>query len=543
MVTTIIPCCWSLVTGHWSLVTGHWSLVTGWSSEWSGEPVPVVVSVVSVVSGQWCSGGLVVYASMAALRCFRAPSWLLRHQPVRYSGTSAPSSIGYECAAFADRDYDLSLLERSVRHGTCTLVVEKSRAADAVRTYDLLMDLASSDDVDLQRLSVVHVLAAASTGSEADVAKEVDAVRSALRSKPLTAVLVPIGGTADVLAAAAAATAGTGTVVGLDLPTEWLAAATTDDVDKFLATLSSSNDIRNGCGMLSVATNAFTHRHAARVFAWARAAGVPTIATELLRCHPRRPGLLSVAGGRQKLTHLDPTAEGFTMNRGSGTATPTNISTGNINSGSDSPSHAQLAAVEAVKHALNACVHAEKQFLERFQQDAAAGVDAQAVCWGHILSHTQHTILYPEEWDYFHAQQVQPRLSAALERLKSQGRAQHEWTLLYGPLAKHLFASFAATLEARRLALCADTHHALLAASGNSSGSGGLKTLPWALAGAALSLGSLHAAIAGTDIATTGGDTDTAAAARRALVDGGRKNSAAAYEGVHQVLAAYANSD
>ena len=34
---------------------------------------------------------------------------------------------------------------------------------------------------------------------------------------------------------------------------------------------------------------------------------IHTIATEILRCHPRRPGLLSVAGGRNKLTHLDPT--------------------------------------------------------------------------------------------------------------------------------------------------------------------------------------------------------------------------------------------
>ena len=39
------------------------------------------------------------------------------------------------------------------------------------------------------------------------------------------------------------------------------------------------------------------------------ASGVPihTISTEVLRCHPRRPGLLSVAGGRNKLSHIDPT--------------------------------------------------------------------------------------------------------------------------------------------------------------------------------------------------------------------------------------------
>jgi len=399
--------------------------------------------------------------------------------------------VGYECAAFVDRDYDLSLLERSVRGGTCTLVVEKSRAADAVE-------------------------------------QELAAVRSALRSKALHAVLVPVGQWQKDTGTMAATAAGPGTAVGLDLPTEWLAAATTDDVDKLLATLGSGS-----VGLLSVATNAFTHRHAARVFAWATAAGVPTVATELLRCHPRRPGLLSVAGGRQKLTHLDPTAEGFTMNRTPGAAAAAPSSS--ASTGDDGASHAQVAAVEAVKHALNACVHAEKQFLERFQQDAA-GVDSQAVCWGHILSHTQHTILYPEEWDYVYTQQVQPRLSDALDRLKSQGRAQHEWTLLYGPLAKHLFASFTAALEARRLALCADTHAALRSTS-SGGGTGSLRTLPWALAGAALSLGSPHAALAGTDLAAGGDD------ACRAQADSGRRDAAAAYEDVHRVLTAFASSE
>ena len=468
-------------------------------------------------------------------------SWLRRNTPgstslswrYRFASTNAgappspptPLPVGYECAAFVDRDYDLSLLERSVRGGTCTLVVEKSRAADAVRTYDLLTDLAASDDVDLQRLAVVHVLAA---GSADAVEQELAAVRSALRSKALHAVLVPVGQWQKDTGTMAATAAGAGTAVGLDLPTEWLAAATTDDVDKLLATLGSGS-----VGMLSVATNAFTHRHAARVFAWATAAGVPTVATELLRCHPRRPGLLSVAGGRQKLTHLDPTAEGFTMNRTPGAAAVAPSSS--ASTGDDGASHAQVAAVEAVKHALNACVHAEKQFLERFQQDAA-GVDSQAVCWGHILSHTQHTILYPEEWDYVYTQQVQPRLSDALDRLKSQGRAQHEWTLLYGPLAKHLFASFTAALETRRLALCADTHAALRSTS-SGGGTGSLRTLPWALAGAALSLGSPHAALAGTDLAAGGDD------ACRALADTGRRDAAAAYEDVHRVLTAFASSE
>ena len=40
-------------------------------------------------------------------------------------------------------------------------------------------------------------------------------------------------------------------------------------------------------------------------------------------------------------------------------------------------------------------------------------------------------------------------------------RNSHEWTLLYGPLVNHLFASFGLALETRRLSLCLDVFRVL----------------------------------------------------------------------------------
>jgi hypothetical protein len=316
------------------------------------------------------------------------------------------------------------------------MVIEKSKAVDAVRTYDLLTDLAASEDVDLQQLYVIHTLTSSIASDEEYtnkkniLEKEVSTVQDALRSKTINAITMPISSAMltsgnmndgwmkrnfDVIAGSLKQN-GQGTLLGLDLPTEWLASASDAEMGRLLACLDgyrSSSRLGSpesgsaGVGLLSVATNAFTHHHAGRVFHWAREAGVRTVATEVLRCHSRRPGLLSVSGGRHKLTHLDPSSnavlhsaqqDGYTIN-----ASPQSSASSAPSPEYTTLSHAQVA-VETMKNALNACVHAEKQFLERFQTDA--GIDPQALCWGHILSHTQHTILFPEEWDYFHANQV-----------------------------------------------------------------------------------------------------------------------------------------
>ena len=73
------------------------------------------------------------------------------------------------------------------------------------------------------------------------------------------------------------------------------------------------------------------------------------VATEVLRGHISRPGLLSVEGGRLNLT---PTKPGPTE---SNKDVPIN----------NDPSVVTLAAVADFNRAINACVHAEKEYIKR----------------------------------------------------------------------------------------------------------------------------------------------------------------------------------
>ena len=82
---------------------------------------------------------------------------------------------------------------------------------------------------------------------------------------------------------------------------------------------------------------------------FAAVSDIQIVATEVLRGHFSRPGLLAVEGGRLKLT---PTKPGPTdSNRDA----PLN----------NDPSVVTLAAVADFNRAINACVHAEKEYIRR----------------------------------------------------------------------------------------------------------------------------------------------------------------------------------
>ena len=197
-------------------------------------------------------------------------------------------SIGYECASFIDRDYDLTLLEKSIRNG-CKIIVEKSKAVDSVRTYDLLTDLSASDDADLQAMCLVHVLSSSITcqntidSLQENLQNELSAVQRALRSKTLNAVTIPVSsallsnqktGTkidtknsqdwiAYNLEMITSLTSST-TLVGLDLSTEWLSTAGEEDMTHLLSILNADHCGKKQIRMLTIATNSFTHHHVTR---------------------------------------------------------------------------------------------------------------------------------------------------------------------------------------------------------------------------------------------------------------------------------------
>ena len=226
----------------------------------------------------------------SSLVCRRWCSWQHNQRHLHYMsrGLSTIPSIGYECASFLDRDYDLTLLEKSIRNG-CKIIVEKSKAVDSIRTYDLLADLSASDDADLQALYLVHVLSSSITSQDTihalqeNLQKELSTVQRALRSKPLNAVTIPVssallsihktGINVDTknnqnwitynLEMITSLTSSS-TLFGLDLSTEWLSAATEEDITHLLSLLDADHRGKKQIRMLTIATNSFTHHHVSR---------------------------------------------------------------------------------------------------------------------------------------------------------------------------------------------------------------------------------------------------------------------------------------
>ena len=229
----------------------------------------------------------IVLAMRASLLCRRWCSWQ-QNQRLLYRasrGLSTIPSIGYECASFIDRDYDLTLLEKSIRNG-CKTVVEKSKAVDSIRTYDLLTDLSASDDADLQAFYLVHVLSSSITSDDSidslkeNLQKELSTVQRSLRSKALNAVTIPVSsallsihkpGTSvntkdwieynlEMITSLTTSTV----LLGLDLSTEWLSTAEEADITHLLSLLDADRRGKQQIRMLTIATNSFTHHHVAR---------------------------------------------------------------------------------------------------------------------------------------------------------------------------------------------------------------------------------------------------------------------------------------
>ena len=72
------------------------------------------------------------------------------------------------------------------------------------------------------------------------------------------------------------------------------------------------------------------------------------------------------------------------------------------------------------------------------------------ICFAHVLAQTQHDILYPEEWEYIKRTIVDIKLEKSLDVLRSKGKKATDWALLYLPLVKFMFHSFALTLESKK---------------------------------------------------------------------------------------------
>lgn len=101
----------------------------------------------------------------------------------------------------------------------------------------------------------------------------------------------------------------------------------------------------------NIHTDTYTHTQHLSLYTTRCNIGIKIIATEVLKGHVTKPGLLAVDGGRLKLT--PDLALGDTL-------TPI------VND----PGAVTLAAVDDFNRAINACVHAEKEYVRRVCTDS-----------------------------------------------------------------------------------------------------------------------------------------------------------------------------
>lgn len=86
---------------------------------------------------------------------------------------------------------------------------------------------------------------------------------------------------------------------GLDISTSLLANATSDDVELLISSVLQPLAEAGQLQSLTIASNPLTHQHARTLMQWAakqnkeKKADIHLIATEVLRCHSRKPGLLT----------------------------------------------------------------------------------------------------------------------------------------------------------------------------------------------------------------------------------------------------------
>ena len=168
--------------------------------------------------------------------------------------------------------------------------------------------------------------------------------------------------------------------VGLDLNTKILSQCTQKDVEYLIQTILQPLADRNILSTLTVACNAYTYQNINTIFNWIHlynttnsttnttnsSPKITSFATELLRTHNHRPGLLS-SGYSHTMPHRMAVSEQKDDNTSNTPATTTNTTTEGVVY--SKTMHSMVGkvqvAVEDFKMALDRCMHAEKIFLSK----------------------------------------------------------------------------------------------------------------------------------------------------------------------------------
>jgi hypothetical protein len=211
------------------------------------------------------------------------------------------------------------------------------------------------------------------------------------------------------------------TRLGVDFDSNFFVGSVGLETDKLIAMLQPLADSKQ-LGALTVASNCLTHPHSRALLEWGAKQGIQTVATEVMRVHHRRPGVLP-ANFQHSCTHkpVDAPKKEVILADSISVADREQLCVQEI-----------LEAVEDFKMAMDRCLGMEKKFLEEVSCFAvhilmtvaylmcslaqlvpkyprAAKVDPTTVCLAHVLSGSHSQVLYADEWSFLMTKQVKSR--------------------------------------------------------------------------------------------------------------------------------------
>jgi len=334
-------------------------------------------------------------------------------------------SFGYECSQHSSGDLEKGSLERSLGRGCKTLVTRTTDHTPEV--YDFLFDLSDNEECDLQNMQIGHIYSTnrnISATTATACLKDVNAVlKQAKRGLDFVTVTVPSDEEVSLSALRNSlieirdsATVPTGKPVvrtGLDISASLLTMQNQPGaLEKLTKEVLGPLCEEKLCQTLTIATNAFTFPQSHHLYRWVKnwnsesgnsSRKIRTIATEVLRAHPRTPALLT-AGYPHTVPHRPSgrpaTSPGQEEEAGDGAVDKRSV-------GVREATHNIKKAVADLELALDRCIQTEKIFLSKAGESVREKVPITDVCLGHVLYKTLAQFQSPEEWQSILSNQVE----------------------------------------------------------------------------------------------------------------------------------------
>ena len=408
--------------------------------------------------------------------------------------TTTTTRIGFETSPLMNIDTESSLLEKSIRLGCKTVFIRSGIGtnSDYIQNYELLSDLASTDEINIDDFLLGHSFSMNSDAKNGESSsmndsvnkhdlgmfwvKEMNRIGKTLRKKSIDFITISLPDISYIIHEESKKEFivqlkilcgflndnESNTRIGIDFSTDLLVNASNEDISNILSAIEyisdelnnsiTRKDGGNSIDCFSIASNCFTQSQAKQIRKWvderySRQNEIHefdsplVIATSVLNTHYKRPALLVPP---IKLKAINDTSSSI-KEREDGN---------NINL-------IMKEAVEDFQRSMDRCMHLEKQYMEKLQADIGTDIVLTDLCWGHVLMQAQGRINSSEEWEYLLSSQIEPKLEKSLEALRSKNKSCSEWSTLYSGMSRYLFATLSHFHQVRKLEQCDDLVHAL----------------------------------------------------------------------------------